>query len=191
MALPTGWINTRHFTLSVRGSSAKAPLQAGRIRTLDDQGPWFDVTPGITMTQEVTLTHDGMTIPVALALQDIHLQEGIVVTGMVNIDTAAPTSSMIALPATSPRDISLSWEGSDTLSGIATYDVEMRTPDGAWEPVVINTPAHALTVTGIPGQRYFFRVRATDAAGNVEDWSDAYDAVTQVFSMLFLPSLIR
>jgi hypothetical protein len=67
-------------------------------------------------------------------------------------------------------DYELHWQGSDALSGIATYDVEVRAADSVtWTPLITQTTAVTTTFTPpTPGQVYWFRSLATDNAGNKE-----------------------
>ncbi len=88
---------------------------------------------------------------------------------------------MTPLPAFSPANISLSWSGSDALSGISTYDVQVRAGlAGAWTDVLSNTTEISTNYIGVNGITYYFRTRASDIAGNVEDSHPDYDTFTIV-----------
>ena len=52
--------------------------------------------------------------------------------------------------------------------------------DDQWTDLLTNTPATGTTFTGAPNIPYYFRVRARDGAGNVEDWPPAYDTFTVI-----------
>ncbi len=78
----------------------------------------------------------------------------------------------------------VSWAGTDnppgaTGSGIASYDVQVRTGTGAWQAWQTGTTAQSQPYTGRLGNVYSFRARATDKAGNVGAWS-AEQAATVV-----------
>jgi hypothetical protein len=104
-----------------------------------------------------------------------------VVDGTVNVDLTKPWSTMSLLPPISPANISLSWSGSDTLSGVATYDIQVRAGlTGEWTVVLINTISTSTNYVGVNGITYYFRTRASDFAGNVEDWPSDYDTFTIV-----------
>jgi len=85
------------------------------------------------------------------------------------IDTVLPTSAVGTIFLLSPGYV-VTWQGQDILSGVVAYDVEYRA-DGAavWVSWLRNTTAtvHVFTPP-IPGQIYWFRTQAKDAAGNVE-----------------------
>ena len=75
--------------------------------------------------------------------------------------------------------VPLSWSGSDTLSGIATYDLQARAEfDVQWTDVLSNTTQTNYTFNGIEGTTYYFRIRAKDIAGNIEEWREPYDTST-------------
>jgi hypothetical protein len=71
---------------------------------------------------------------------------------------------------------SVSWLGSDTGSGVASYDVRVRdaardgpfAPPAAWQSA---TPVKRAIFPGRPGHTYCFSVRATDRDRNSSPWS--------------------
>ncbi|MDW8351885.1 MAG: VCBS repeat-containing protein [Anaerolineae bacterium] len=99
--------------------------------------------------------------------------------GPFRIDRVPPDSHLIA-PPTVPSDapIPLSWSGSDIGSGIAGYDTQVRSlPTGTWTTWLSNVLSTTLGAAYVPhapacGQRYEFRLRARDVAGNLQaGWS--------------------
>jgi hypothetical protein len=97
-------------------------------------------------------------------------------TGHFGLDTAAPTSSVNAvyiLAPTQPVTVTnylIHWLGDDATSGIASYTVDYR-PDGAatWTRWLTDTTSTANNFAPPePGTVYWFRVQATDVAGNHE-----------------------
>ncbi len=86
------------------------------------------------------------------------------------LDATPPTSAVNALNVYTDGHYDLLWQGSDSLSGIAGYDIEYRADgDAAWTPLVTNTTV--VTTTFVPpvlGQMYWFRSQAADVAGNEE-----------------------
>lgn len=97
--------------------------------------------------------------------------------GPFNIDTAAPTSSVTAAdPAACGMAFHLSWQGSDPGgSGVAGYTVQFRLgTSGEWTDWLAGT-TQASAIFGLgdplalaPEATVYFRVRAADAAGNLE-----------------------
>lgn len=97
-------------------------------------------------------------------------------------DTAAPTSSVSALPATTTSaSFTVSWSGSDTGgSGLANYDIYVSTNGGAYSLWQNANTATSATFTGANGSQYRFYSRARDTAGNLEAAPASPDATTAV-----------
>ena len=101
---------------------------------------------------------------------------------VLSIDATPPAAAMTqpaALTATRARSQRLSWTGSDTAAGVASYDLR-----GRWSTWTGWTshwhrlgPAGGFTGTTAtfggmrPGWQYCFEVRAHDRAGNISRWS--------------------
>lgn len=86
-------------------------------------------------------------------------------------DISAPNLSVVGLPAVSPATFGVNWSASDDISGVQNYDVQVKVGlGGAWNDLLTDTTATAVTYTGTGGQDYFFRVRATDNASNSSGW---------------------
>ena len=79
------------------------------------------------------------------------------------VDNQAPTSSVAALPATSPATFTVNWSGSDPgSSGIASYDVQVRDGGGAWTTWQSAVTSTSAPYTGLAGHTYGFRSRARE-----------------------------
>jgi uncharacterized protein YkwD len=111
------------------------------------------------------------------------------------VDTVAPASTVATLPGTmTDPTFALTWSGSDSGSGIAAYDVQVRDgSDGTWQDWLVDTTKTSATFTGQAGHTYYFRCRAYDLAGNVEGWpnddGDTYTCVER--HQIFLPMVLR
>jgi len=97
--------------------------------------------------------------------------------GPFYIDTLDPTSSADSLPATSCSPFLVSWSGWDSHSGVNLYYVQYRVGSrGVWTDWLVRTsrtsavfgPTIPVIVT--PGVTYYFRVRAIDNVGNLENY---------------------
>lgn len=102
--------------------------------------------------------------------------------GPFQVDTVRPTSSATA-PATSDApEFVVHWSGIDGLSGVASYDVQVRDLylGGSWTIWLSGAAVLTDTFHGERGHTYAFRSRAIDRAGNVELWPGAADAITAV-----------
>ena len=79
------------------------------------------------------------------------------------LDSTAPQSQITALPTVSGIPFSLAWSGTDEVSGLDSYDVQVREGyEGVWTDFLLNTTETSASFTGSHGQTYFFRVRARD-----------------------------
>jgi predicted phage tail protein len=74
----------------------------------------------------------------------------------------------------------LSWSGTDDASGINHYDIQYRVgADGEWRNwMILTTSTWAIFSDAIPGETYYFRIRAIDNAGNTEAFPADYSTYT-------------
>ncbi|HRN67910.1 MAG TPA: DNRLRE domain-containing protein [Promineifilum sp.] len=98
------------------------------------------------------------------------------------VDTIPPTSSVNALPQyTFTRNFTVSWSGTDALSGIAHYDVQFQINGGPWQALTsVTTQASHTIADALVGAQYGFRVRAVDRAGNVQPFPGGAQAQTTI-----------
>jgi hypothetical protein len=76
----------------------------------------------------------------------------------------------------------VSWSGTDSGSGIKSYDVKRSVDGGGYTVIASGVTGTSLQTAVKPGHRYRFKVRARDRAGNVSAWVGSYDwrpALTQ------------
>ncbi len=104
-----------------------------------------------------------------------------------SIDILAPTSYVKALPEYSRASgFMVNWEGTDLgLSGISNYDIQYRDGlDGAWIDWQIKQVNTSAVFSGTVRNTYYFRSRAHDDAGNIEQWPEdpLGDAATTLFT---------
>jgi lysophospholipase L1-like esterase len=108
-----------------------------------------------------------------------------IVTGIswLNEETTPPTTWMEPLPAQSPCGLAtVQWNGSDNLSWVTDYDVQVQVNYGAWMDWLVATP----TTSGIYssasyGDTVGFRVRGRDVVGNQSDYSaTVYTTMTDI-----------
>jgi hypothetical protein len=100
------------------------------------------------------------------------------------IDTEPPTVFVNPLPPTTiSQFFTLSWSGTDNLSGVAHYDVQWRVNGGNWEMLLEESPQTFFQITGAQnGATYDFRIRATDNVGNSDEWPDNPQTSTSVIT---------
>jgi hypothetical protein len=183
LTLPAQWVNSRTVNISLSGTTSAAPVNGYALTnnaTVPETG-WLPASNGQVINTTRTFNSDG-SFPLYLYFRDANEQRARILQTSIGIDTAPPTASMTALPATSPSAIQLAWNGSDLHSGVAQYDVEVRVgTSGAWSPVVTGTTARGIIYNApTRGRTYYFRVRATDKVGNVQAWPSTHHTMTRV-----------
>ena len=179
LTLPSGWLNSTVINAQFVGSTSAAVLDAGSLSNdATTWGAWVTAGSGVTASTTWDVGGEGANKPVSLRLRDVNDQIATVATGSVNVDLTKPTSSMTALLPRSTANIALAWSGSDALSGVAGYDLQVRAGTGAWTDVLTNTLVTSTTYNSVAGTTYAFRVRAKDVAGNIEDWPVDADTTT-------------
>ena len=122
-------------------------------------------------------------------------------TDTIVLDTQLPSSGASCDPQTSELSFQVSWSGSDTLSGVAAYDVQYRLgSDGTWTdwPGLTGTTQTSAIfgpddpVTVWRDRTYYFRVRAHDNAGNIEGYEPAGDCSIYIELIgVYLPVVVR
>ena len=107
------------------------------------------------------------------------------------VDVEAPSSSLTSPATVTNGGFTVNWSGSDTGgSGYALrYDVQYMdfTTGSSWINWKTNTTFTSGYFIGEPGHMYFFRCRARDGAGNVENWPSFFDSVTRIAMLDFYP----
>lgn len=95
------------------------------------------------------------------------------------VDTQPPSATLNPLPQFSPRDFTVSWSGTDNLSGVKHYDVQYRQNGGAWQAWRNAITATSAQFTNASeGAFYEFRIRAVDNLENISDWSGPQASTT-------------
>ena len=185
LTLPSEWMTTPTVNVSFVAETTNAALVAASLSNDGlAWGEWMPAASGITVNIPWYFGADGIGKTVHLRLRDANGQVASVVSGTVDLDSNAPASLMSGLPPTSANPIVLRWSGTDNLSSVANYDVQVREGvAGQWTHILSATDVNNTTYTGVSGKTYFFRVRARDIAGNVEPWPDTYDTFTSVDSI--------
>jgi|GEM_PF-4519908 len=97
------------------------------------------------------------------------------------VDTKPPSSRVTPLAAQqSSTAFTVSWSGSDSLSGIESYDIQVQIDGGPWQDWRVNQIDTSGFYQGAPNHTYAFRSRAVDKAGNAEAYPPSPDTVTRV-----------
>ncbi len=119
------------------------------------------------------------------------------------VDSQAPFATVNPLPQyTDTPNFWVTWSGTDSGSGIATYSVQYRVVSGSstgpWQNLLINTPQTQFYFTNAQtGNTYQFQAVATDNVGNVQPWGNSPQAQTRIFDKTavvitpFTPSILE
>ena len=164
------------WVLGYSGTSLAAPHVSGTWAILKQAAPKATVDQILSALQEsgvpITDPRNGLT------KSRIQVDEA-----LKALDSTAPQSQMTSLPTVSGIPFSLSWSGTDEVSGLGSYDVQVREGyEGVWTDYLLNTTETSASFTGSHGQTYFFRVRARDRIGNLEpygygEWGQTFTTV--------------
>jgi hypothetical protein len=91
----------------------------------------------------------------------------------------APPDGRVAEIRRKDNGYQITWTGTDAMSGIATYDVQVRLlPKGGWTDWKVGVSDTGAWWGPDEGKQFAFRARAHDWAGNVAPWADAADMDT-------------
>jgi spore germination protein YaaH/putative cell wall-binding protein len=89
-------------------------------------------------------------------------------------DTTPPLAGIVNMAPIQDHDaIDVGWTARDDWTSIKRYDVQVSTDGGAWTAWLTGTNLTSAAYMGASGHGYAFRVRATDAAGNVGTWNSS------------------
>jgi hypothetical protein len=98
-----------------------------------------------------------------------------------SVDSTPPSTTMNPLPQYTPStSFWVSWNGTDSGSGIATYNLQSQFNNGAWQTLISNTPQTSFYFQNAQTGNYGFRVQAVDNAGNLQTWPASAQANTLV-----------
>jgi subtilisin len=165
-----GWI------LGYSGTSLAAPHVSGTWAILKQ------AAPKATVDQILAALQDS-GVPIKDPRNGLTKSRIQVDKALKALDHKAPQSQMTALPTVSGILFPLSWSGTDEVSGLGSYDVQVREGyEGVWADFLPNTTETSASFTGSHGKTYFFRVRARDRIGNLEpycceEWGQTFTTV--------------
>lgn len=119
-------------------------------------------------------------------------------TVSTRVDSEPPVASVAPLPPyTATPTFSITWSGTDNLSGIAYYNLQMSKNGGQWVDLLTQTNATSYQITGQQGDVFGFRVQGVDRVGNVQPWSPNAQATTTIFGFPvatmnpIIPSIVK
>jgi hypothetical protein len=159
-------------------SASDAGSGVAEMRFSDDAATWTTWEPYATSKPWTLSAGDGEKI-VHVAYRDHAGRITDAYSDTIVLDTLAPISSMTSPASSQLTSFVVTWLATDAHSGVASYDVQYRVGRyGAWTPWLSATGdtsavfGPSVPVTVVRGETYFFQVRASDHAGNVETYPD-------------------
>jgi hypothetical protein len=91
-------------------------------------------------------------------------------------DTIAPSVSFVNFAILQrARNFFINWQGSDNSGAEILYDLDWRdiSTSTPWQSFLIGATSTSIAFFGEDGHAYNFRLRATDAAGNISNWLES------------------
>jgi uncharacterized repeat protein (TIGR01451 family) len=96
-------------------------------------------------------------------------------------DHTPPVTNISSLPDEVPYKFQVQWSATDEDSGVWAYDIQVRDgTEGTWNNLLSMTTDTSTEYTGVGGHTYYFRGRAHDHAGLIEDWPAEPQAYTTI-----------
>jgi len=160
----TAYTNSTIVTLSPVATDAASGVS--QMRFSNDNLTWTSWEP-CSVSKAWTLTKGEGEKTVYYQVKD---NAGLIsqsYSDTITLDTTAPKISITSIlngPETRSSTVTVTWIGSDDLSGISHYEV--RLDEDSWTNVGTNT-TH--TFTGLSDGSHVIHVKATDKAGNTEE----------------------
>jgi glucose/arabinose dehydrogenase/fibronectin type 3 domain-containing protein len=189
---PTGLtataISTTRIDLGWTASTDNVGVTGYRVERCQGSGctSWAQVaTPTTTSYSDTGLTQNTTyryRVRAVDAAGNLSAYSSIVSRATLAPDTTAPTApTALAATVVSTTRIDLGWTASTDAVGVTGYRVERCQGAGCTSWAQVGTPtANSYSDTGLtPGTTYRYRVRATDAAGNLSSYSSIVSATTQ------------
>ncbi len=155
--------------------------------------PKLGLTTGTLINNVANITFDQGEIIATDQINDDDPGQGInpALEAPVTIDSGPPTSTVAALPASSPSTFTVNWSGQDDIggSGIASYNVYVSDNSGPFTLWQSDTTLTSASYTGVAGQTYGFYSVATDNVGNVQSTPSSAQTSTTVSNLPFVTAI--
>ncbi|MAT99610.1 MAG: hypothetical protein CL608_20910 [Anaerolineaceae bacterium] len=193
----------RNFTVSWSGSDpGGSGIAYYDVQVQINDGAWGNWLTGVTTTSaEYGDGEDGRKY--AFRVRGVDNAGNVEAYGAADtstvVDTLPPTVTVDPLPAiVNGTTFAVTWDGSDSASGIQYYDVQYRFNDGPWILWQAATTATSATFTGASEGVYAFEARGVDNLDHVEAFQDSPEATIAVDTeapfiepMLYLPIIFN
>ncbi|MFQ5341599.1 MAG: hypothetical protein ACE5F6_08660, partial [Anaerolineae bacterium] len=199
------WTNTTAVSLTIPAQAGTAEMQ------VSNDGGFQDVEwEPYTLYKDWQITSFGSNVlprTVYVRFRDVAGSTSSTFQDDIILDITAPVSeitevrlsaaygpdrSAISTKATGATvPIMVRWAGTDDLSGVKWYDIQVRTAEGAWADWLAQTTETAAVYQVKPGQVYYFQSRAQDNAGNWEEYPGGEGYRSIKIYTIRLPALLK
>jgi hypothetical protein len=182
---PLPAFSPRHFTVSWTGTDpGGSGIDYYDVQVRVDEGDWQTWLAGVTVTEaEYGNGENGRQYQFrARGVDNAHNVEPFGEAEAETVaDTQPPTSTIDPLPLIiNDNSFTVSWSGSDPLSGIQYYDVQYRYNNSPWDLWLPQTLATAANFNNAADGLYSFEVRAVDNIDQVEPFTNVPEATVIV-----------
>jgi uncharacterized membrane protein len=151
----------QHIVLPIELQKGKNSLTLGLYQTAGEIKPVEVLWDGISLNSQ----------------EDIN---SIMYNGIVEANP--PKSSVLGLPNfINSTSFTVSWNGTDSDSGIAYYSIDSSTDGINWDSWIPRTTDNSSVFTGENNKTYYFRSKAVDNVGNEEPEHQQADTQTKVY----------
>jgi hypothetical protein len=176
IAIDEGAGYTKSTSVTVSTLATDAGTGVSLVALSNDGVHW--TTRGYAASQPWTLTGTDGTRTVFVQWGDGGGHWSTVLSDTIVVDQGAPVAGPVRTSPVSGSTISagrlltrLSWNGTDSTSGIAHYHLQQSIDGGAWSTVSTTLTGPTIDRLLAVQHTYAFRVRAVDLAGNVGSWT--------------------
>lgn len=179
---PNQYTNTQQIILNLKARDTSPIIE---YKLSNDGINWVSFTLSdsqkeFSATQSWSLISTDGRKNVYVKYKDIFGQWSNVATNNIFLDRTNPISWINGLPLfQNTLSFLVSWTGDDLLSGIRWFDVQVKNSlENTWVDWLTHTSLASAVFNGIDGITYYFRSKATDLAGNTEDYPENEDTKT-------------
>jgi hypothetical protein len=146
--------------------------------------PKAGLVTGTEIRNVALISFDGQTLISTDQIDPLNSSAGVDASrqALVTIDAGRPSSSVAAMPPTSPGQFVVEWASQDDIggSGVGSYDVYVSDNGGPFTLWQDNIAQSNAMYSGQQGHTYAFYTVAEDKVGNAEDAPAIADATTFV-----------
>jgi hypothetical protein len=86
-----------------------------------------------------------------------------------SLDNTPPTVDLF-VETTDAESVTVAWQGQDSGSGVASYQIEIEDADGQWTPLPLADAATNAVLPLVENKPIQVRARATDRVGHTSEW---------------------